>query len=107
VAYGALGTPIIALAGVTGLTSISSGHGGRQLPFFSLIVPFWGRVGFAGSRNAGIRRPHSPPELLSPFHSRFHLSRPLAGGHVAADCVHGCRVGAVEILATEGQLETR
>ena len=42
VAYGALGTPIIALAAVTGLDLQQlSAMVGRQLPFFSLLVPFW------------------------------------------------------------------
>jgi lactate permease len=42
VAYGALGTPIIALAGVTGLPlDMLSAAVGRILPVFSLIVPFW------------------------------------------------------------------
>lgn len=42
VAFGALGTPIIALAGVTGIELQKlSAMVGRQLPFFSLIVPFW------------------------------------------------------------------
>ena len=42
VAFGALGTPVIALAAVTGLDLVElSGMIGRQLPFFSLIVPFW------------------------------------------------------------------
>jgi lactate permease len=42
VAYGALGTPIIALARVTGLPLEDlSAMAGRQLPFFSVIVPFW------------------------------------------------------------------
>ncbi|MCI0339079.1 MAG: L-lactate permease [Acidobacteria bacterium] len=42
VAYGALGTPIIALARVTGLPIDQlSAMVGRQLPFFSVIVPFW------------------------------------------------------------------
>ena len=42
VAYGALGTPIIALAGVTGLPlDMLSAAVGRILPIFSLIVPFW------------------------------------------------------------------
>lgn len=42
VAFGALGTPIIALAAVTGLPIESlSAAVGRQLPFFSLIIPFW------------------------------------------------------------------
>src|SRR2546422_9890623 len=51
VAYGALGTPIIALAGVTGLNLHQlSAMVGRQLPFFSLIVPFWVVWAFAGFR---------------------------------------------------------
>jgi lactate permease len=42
VAFGALGTPIIALARVTGLPLEDlSAMVGRQLPFFSLLVPFW------------------------------------------------------------------
>jgi len=51
VAYGALGTPIIALAAVTGLDLYDlSAMVGRQLPFFSLIVPFWLIWAFAGWR---------------------------------------------------------
>ena len=42
VAFGALGTPILTLAVVTGLpVDILSAMVGRQLPFFALIVPFW------------------------------------------------------------------
>ncbi|MDZ4850626.1 MAG: L-lactate permease [Pirellulaceae bacterium] len=42
VAYGALGTPVVTLASVTGLDlHLLSSMVGRQLPFFSLIVPFW------------------------------------------------------------------
>jgi lactate permease len=42
VAYGALGTPVITLAKVTGLPeSALSAMVGRQLPFFSVLVPFW------------------------------------------------------------------
>jgi len=51
VAYGALGTPIIALASVTGLDLRTlSAMVGRQLPVFSLIVPFWLIWAFAGFR---------------------------------------------------------
>ncbi len=51
VAYGALGTPVIALAGVTGLDLHQvSAMIGRQLPIFSLIVPFWVVWAFAGWR---------------------------------------------------------
>jgi lactate permease len=52
VAFGALGTPVITLAKVTGLDELAlSSMVGRQLPFFSLIVPFWliwAMAGFAG-----------------------------------------------------------
>ncbi len=51
VAYGALGTPIIALATVTGLPlETLSAMVGRQLPFFSVIVPFWLVWAMAGRR---------------------------------------------------------
>ena len=49
VAYGALGTPIQGLASVTGLDPYVLGAMvGRQLPIFSLIVPFWVVWAFAG-----------------------------------------------------------
>src|SRR5712692_10095671 len=42
VAFGALGTPIVTLANVTKLDEMSlSKMAGRQLPFFSMIVPAW------------------------------------------------------------------
>jgi lactate permease len=49
VAFGALGTPIIALSGVTGIPAETLGAmAGRQLPFFAVIVPFWVVGAFAG-----------------------------------------------------------
>jgi lactate permease len=51
VAYGALGTPIAGLSSVTGIDPFLLGAMvGRQLPFFSLIVPFWLIWAFAGFR---------------------------------------------------------
>lgn len=42
VAWGAIGTPIITLGAVSGIPAeLISMQAGRQLPFFSLIVPFW------------------------------------------------------------------
>jgi lactate permease len=42
VAFGSLGTPLTTLADITGLDLMSlSAMVGRQLPVFSLIVPFW------------------------------------------------------------------
>src|SRR3954454_2953455 len=51
VAFGALGAPIQGLASVTGFDPYLLGAMiGRQLPFFSLIVPFWLICVFAGFR---------------------------------------------------------
>jgi lactate permease len=51
VAFGALGAPLIGLQGVTGLDLKQlSAMVGRQLPFFSMIVPFWLIWAFAGFR---------------------------------------------------------
>jgi len=42
VAYGAIGTPIITLGLVTGLPAdVLSKMAGRQLPFVSILIPFW------------------------------------------------------------------
>ena len=42
VAYGAIGTPIVTLAAVSGLDQLTlSSMAGRQLPFVSVLVPFW------------------------------------------------------------------
>jgi lactate permease len=51
VAFGAIGTPVIALAAVTGLDLLQlSKQIGLQLPFFSVIIPFWLLWAFAGFR---------------------------------------------------------
>src|ERR671932_1299140 len=42
VAWGAIGTPIVTLAAVSGLDQVTlSAMAGRQLPFASILVPFW------------------------------------------------------------------
>ena len=51
VAYGALGTPVITLAKVHGYDVMAlTAMVGRQLPFFSLLVPFWLIWAFAGRK---------------------------------------------------------
>jgi lactate permease len=51
VAFGALGIPIITLAAVSGLDVHDlSSMVGRQLPFFSVLIPFWLVWAFAGFR---------------------------------------------------------
>src|SRR6266404_664565 len=42
VAWGAIGTPIVTLAAVSGLDQVTlSAMAGRQLPWVSIVVPFW------------------------------------------------------------------
>ena len=42
VAWGAIGTPVLTLAKVTGIPDgLITQMAGRQLPFFSIIIPFW------------------------------------------------------------------
>ncbi len=51
VAYGALGTPVITLAKVHGYDLMAlTAMVGRQLPFFSFLVPFWLIWAFAGRK---------------------------------------------------------
>lgn len=51
VAFGALGAPVQGLATSTGLDPMEIGQMiGRQVPFFSLLVPFWLVWAFAGRR---------------------------------------------------------
>ena len=53
VAFGSLGIPITTLEQVTGLdVSSLSAMVGRQLPFFSVVIPFWIVCAFAGWRAA-------------------------------------------------------
>ena len=51
VAFGAIGTPILTLAAVTGIPATTiSAMAGRQLPFVSLIVPAWLVITMSGWR---------------------------------------------------------
>jgi lactate permease len=51
VAFGSLGIPITTLEQVTGLDALKiSAMVGRQLPFFSVLLPFWVVAAFAGWR---------------------------------------------------------
>ncbi|MDQ2717249.1 MAG: L-lactate permease [Chloroflexota bacterium] len=52
VAFGALGAPIITLAGVTGLHAEPlAAMVGRQLPIFALLLPFYALIIFTGFRS--------------------------------------------------------
>src|SRR4030066_1739035 len=94
VAFGALGTPIIALAGVTGLDVRQlSAMVGRRLPFFSVLIPFWLVWTFCGFRKmkevwpalvvAGVSFA-VPQFLISNFHGPWLAGVGAAGVSVAA-----------------------
>jgi len=109
VAFGALGTPIIALQGVT---SLDLGHLsamiGRQLPVFSLIVPFWLIAAYSGLR--GVRELWAPllvagvtfavPQyLVSNFHGPWLVDI------IASACSMSCL--AWFLIATRGRATSR
>ena len=111
VAFGALGTPIIALSKVTGISEITlSQMVGRQLPFFSLIVPFWVVWAMAGWRGmmgiwpvaltAGIAFA-VPQFLVSNFHGPWLVDI------VAAVCSMGAVVGLLKFWKPRGNDEWR
>src|SRR6266487_906750 len=94
VAYGALGTPIIGLQSVTGLDLRDlSAMVGRQLPFFSLLVPFWLIWAFVGFRGmleiwpailiAGVSFA-VPQFLISNFHGPWLVDVVAAAVSIAA-----------------------
>ena len=84
VAFGSLGIPIVALQSVTGLDLRDlSAMVGRQLPVFSVIVPFWLVWAFAGLRGVAGRvagGARGRRVLRDPAVPRLQLPRALAGG---------------------------
>jgi len=109
VAFGALGTPIIALQGVTGLDlNHLSAMIGRQLPVFSLIVPFWLIAAYSGLK--GVRELWAPllvagvtfaiPQyLVSNFHGPWLVDI------IASACSMGCL--AWFLVRTRGRAAAR
>jgi lactate permease len=111
VAFGALGTPVIALSKVTGISEITlSQMVGRQLPFFSLIVPFWIVWALAGWRGmlgvwpvaltAGVSFA-VPQFLVSNFHGPWLVDI------IAAVCSIGATVGLLKFWRPKGNAEWR
>lgn len=106
VAFGSLGIPITTLEQVTGLDARAvSAMVGRQLPFFSLLIPFWVVAAFAGWRGALGVWPAAltagaafalPQFLISNFH-----------GPWLVDMVAGaCSIGATVVLLRHWQPAT-
>ncbi len=98
VAFGSLGIPITTLEAVSGLDAkLVSAMVGRQLPFFSLVIPFWIVAAFAGWRGMVAVWPAAlvagaafalPQFLVSNFH-----------GPWLVDIIAGaCSIGATVLL---------
>lgn len=94
VAFGALGTPIVALQGVTGLDLHAlSAQVGAQLPWFSVLVPFWLVWAYAGFRGmlevwpavlvAGVSFA-VPQHLMATFHGPWLVDIVAALASIAA-----------------------
>ena len=112
VAFGALGTPIVALAGVTGLDIRQlSAMVGRQLPFFSLLIPFWLVWAFCGFRKtrevwpalvvAGVSFA-VPQFLISNFHGPWLAGVGAAVVSMAALVLFLLKWKPKTVLASEG-----
>jgi lactate permease len=97
VAFGSLGIPITTLEQVTGLDALQvSKMVGRQLPFFSLLIPFWVVMAFAGWRGllgvwpaaltAGLAFA-IPQFLVSNFHGPWLVDIISGGCSIAATVV--------------------
>src|SRR5687768_11002402 len=114
VAFGALGTPIIALSGVTGIDQLAlSKMAGRQLPFFSIIVPFWVVWAFAGFRGMMAVWPAAltagvafaiPQFLVSNFHGPWLVDIVASLVSIGAVVVL-LRFWKPKVMATEAQAE--
>ncbi len=112
VAFGALGTPIVALAGVTGLDIRQlSAMVGRQLPFFSLIIPFWLVWAFCGFKRTAEVWPALavagvsfavPQFLISNFHGPWLAGVGAAVVSMAALVLFLLKWRPKTILASEG-----
>lgn len=123
VAFGSVGIPITTLEHVTGLDALKiSAMVGRQLPFFSVLVPFWVVAAFAGWRGmvgvwpaaltAGVAFA-VPQFLVSNFHGPWLVDTISGACSIAAlvgllrvwrpkDGAAGGLVGAAACLAGSG-----
>jgi lactate permease len=83
VAYGALGTPITALANVTDISpALISRMAAHQLPFFSLIVPVWMTALQVRMEGGGLRRVWEVWPALLVAGGSFAVTQYLFGSHL-------------------------
>lgn len=94
VAWGAIGTPIVTLAAVSGLDQLAlSAAAGRQLPWVSMLVPFWLVVTFVKMEGGTWREAFEvwPVALVSggSFALVQYLASASASLHLITDVVAG------------------
>ena len=94
VAYGAIGTPIVTLAAVSGLDQLTlSQMAGRQLPFVSVLVPFWLVITFVLMQGGKLKEALEvwPATLCSgvSFAIMQYLASQTASFHLMTDVVAG------------------
>jgi len=94
VAFGAIGTPIVTLAAVTGYDTLTlSTMAGHQLPWASLLVPFWLVVLFVKMEGGTWKEALEvwPATLVSggSFALMQYLASSSAGFHLLTDVVSG------------------
>src|SRR5712692_3837547 len=94
VAWGAIGTPIVTLAAVSGLNQLTlSTMAGHQLPWVSLLVPFWLVVTFVKMEGGTWREAFEvwPGALCSglSFAVMQYIASGLAQTHLMTDVVSG------------------
>jgi lactate permease len=101
VAWGAIGTPIVTLAAVSGLDQLSlSAMAGRQLPWVSMLVPFWLVITFVKMEGGTLREALEvwPGALVSggSFALLQHFASSSAALHLITDVV----AGVVSVICT-------
>ncbi len=94
VAFGAIGTPIVTLAAVSGLDQLTlSAMAGRQLPFVSVLIPFWLVTTFVLMQGGKLKEAWEvwPATLCSgvSFAVMQFLSSQTAAFHLMTDVVSG------------------
>jgi lactate permease len=94
VAWGAIGTPIVTLSSVSGLDQLTlSSMAGNQLPFVSVLVPFWLVVTFVRMEGGTWREAFEvwPAALCSgtSFGIMQHFASKSASLHLTTDVVSG------------------
>lgn len=107
VAFGSLGIPITTLEQVTGLDArLLSIMIGRQLPFFSVLIPFWIVAAFAGWRAMWGVWPAALTAGLAFAVPQFLVSN-LHGPWLVDIIAGGCSIAATVLLCRSWHPKTR